>query len=72
MSLRADLELEALMQRAKDAVAAMFPEERAAMWREQRISWVRGQIGLMHGREMPSYEEIAALVDAHDAKGDAT
>lgn len=59
-------ELEALMAEARARFAALSPEEQRAHRREQRISWVRGQIGLMRGREMPSYEEIAKLVDEHD------
>lgn len=39
-------ELDRLVEEAKRRVEAMTPEELEAMWRAQRESWVRGEMGL--------------------------
>lgn len=41
-----DAELEELLRRAKAKVDAMSPSEREQMHREQRESWVRGEMGI--------------------------
>jgi hypothetical protein len=46
--LSSDPELNALFEKAKAAFAKLTPEEKAAHRREQRISWVLGQINMMH------------------------
>jgi hypothetical protein len=56
-------DFEAMLQKAREAYYSLTREERDEMWRAQKISWVRGQIGCMSNRDMPAYEEIAALVD---------
>jgi hypothetical protein len=59
-------ELEDMMRRAREAYYSMSREERDEMWRAQKISWVRGQIGCMSNRDVPAYDEIAAIVDRKD------
>jgi hypothetical protein len=59
--LESDFEI--MRRRAVEAYYSLTREERDEMWRSQKISWVRGQIGCMSGREMPGYAEIAAIVD---------
>lgn len=44
-NLKTDPELLVLLRKAREAVEAMSPEERAAMERAQRESWVRGEMG---------------------------
>lgn len=41
--------LERLIERANARVEAMSPEEREAMWKAQRESWVRGMAPCEHG-----------------------
>jgi hypothetical protein len=64
--------LNALLEQANAAVAAMTPEERAAMRREQRISWVRGEMQLARlerGLEpLPDDEATARAERAVDQK----
>ena len=39
-------DLEALLAQSREKLAAMAPEDREAMWRAQRESWVRGEMAL--------------------------
>lgn len=40
-------DLDDLITRARKAVARMTPEQREAIWREQRDSWMRGEMALI-------------------------
>lgn len=48
-------ELAELLRKSKEIVAAMTPEQRREMHREQRKSWVIGEMMLQHP-EMPREE----------------
>lgn len=39
-------ELEALLKKSKELVDAMTPEQREAMYKAQRESWVRGEMAM--------------------------
>jgi len=60
-------ELKELMRKARAAYEQLSPEEKRAMRREQRISWVYGQMGLS-GRKI-TREEAARIVDEYDNRG---
>ncbi len=64
--LSRDSEFEALKRRAIAEFEALSPEEKAEHWRNQRISWVHGEMGLRGGTM--SREQIAQLVDAVAAR----
>lgn len=48
-------ELEQAIRRARAVVAAMTPDERAAMVRAQRESWIRAMAPCEHGH--PDFEQ---------------
>lgn len=72
--LSSDTDLNALVEKAKAAFAKLTPEEKAAHRREQRISWVLGQINMMHyehGHPPEMYisrEQAEAAVDRLEAE----
>jgi hypothetical protein len=58
---RADPELEALLKKANDWFDSLTPDQQREHRREQRRSWVRGELMLAHP-EM-TREEANALID---------
>jgi hypothetical protein len=48
-------ELDELLRKSKEVVDAMTPEARAAMFAEQRRSFVRGQIGMGSDADEAAY-----------------
>lgn len=59
-SIKDPAELTALLEKAKAAWDAMSPLERAEVELRQRVSWVRGEMGLTHP-DMTK-EELDALL----------
>lgn len=57
--------LQALLEKAVQRVADMSPEERRAMMRAQKISWVYGELNMdcPPGKDRISKEAVAKLVD---------
>lgn len=50
-------ELERLIAEAKTRYESMTPEEQAAMWKAQRESWVRGEMGMGNDADETAYRE---------------
>ncbi len=61
-----DPKLNALAERALAAFNALSPDEQRAHRREQRISWVYGELRLS-GYDI-SREEVAAIVDGYEGE----
>lgn len=55
--------LSRLIEEAKASVAAMTPAERAAMWAEQRRSFVRAEAGFGSDRDEAAYRDAVGRCD---------
>ncbi len=55
-----------LFQEAKRRFDELTPEQQSAHRREQRISWVYGQLGCMRKGPQLTREQVAELIDKHD------
>jgi hypothetical protein len=63
--------LRELLVRARERFEALSPEEQAAHRREQRISWVYGNLACMRGGPKLTREQVAEMVDRHDREIEA-
>ena len=51
-------ELERLIAEAKTHYESMTPEEQDAMWKAQRESWVRGEMGIGSDADEAEYRRL--------------
>ena len=56
-------ELDELLRKAAERVKKMTPEERAEMFRQQKISWVYGEIGIENPDSTITREDVARMID---------
>jgi hypothetical protein len=66
--LRPERDIDALLKRAFAHVAAMTPEERAAMYQAQRESWVRGEMGIGNDADEARARAMYRLPDCEDER----
>jgi hypothetical protein len=62
-----DLEMKALVAEARARFEALTSEEQREHRRQQRISWVYGQLGCMRNGPVLTREQVAEIVDAHES-----